>query len=166
LLPSSCLLKLRAKEYSPVAFDSCLCRLYSLNRQFVWLADNHPSSKQCVHWLMWSLCIKHLWATQPSGDACSAVGEWRCFLCLCFRVQLIMQDISAQLQTTEGPYCTFLHVVQTGSGAHPASYIMGTGGSFPRGKVAGREADHSPPTSAEVNKTWIYTSTPPYALMA
>jgi hypothetical protein len=24
----------------------------------------------------------------------------------------------------------------------------------------GREADHSPPTSAEVKKTWIYTSTP------
>jgi hypothetical protein len=24
----------------------------------------------------------------------------------------------------------------------------------------GREADHSPPTSAEVKKMWIYTSTP------
>jgi hypothetical protein len=32
---------------------------------------------------------------------------------------------------------------------------MGTGGSFP-----GREADHSPPTSAEIKKIWIYTSTP------
>jgi hypothetical protein len=29
-----------------------------------------------------------------------------------------------------------------------------------------READHSPPTSAEVKKTWIFTSTPPYAFMA
>jgi hypothetical protein len=29
-------------------------------------------------------------------------------------------------------------------------------------KRPGREADHSPPTSAEVKKTWIYTSTPPY----
>jgi hypothetical protein len=29
-----------------------------------------------------------------------------------------------------------------------------------------READHSPPTSAEVKKMWIYTSTPPYAFMA
>jgi hypothetical protein len=35
--------------------------------------------------------------------------------------------------------------VQTGSGAHPASYPMGTGGSFP-----GREAEHSNPSSAEV----------------
>jgi hypothetical protein len=40
---------------------------------------------------------------------------------------------------------------QTGSGAHPASYPMGTGGSFPGGKARpGRDADHSPPYSAEV----------------
>jgi hypothetical protein len=29
------------------------------------------------------------------------------------------------------------HRVQSGSGAHPASYPMGTMGSFPGGKVAG-----------------------------
>jgi hypothetical protein len=29
------------------------------------------------------------------------------------------------------------HRVQNGSGAHPASYPMGTTGSFPRGKAAG-----------------------------
>jgi hypothetical protein len=41
--------------------------------------------------------------------------------------------------------------VQTGSVAHPASYPMGTGGSFPGGKARpGRDADHSPPSSAEV----------------
>jgi hypothetical protein len=33
-------------------------------------------------------------------------------------------------------------------------------------KGPGREAGHSPPTSAEVKKMWIYTSTPPYAFMA
>jgi hypothetical protein len=33
-------------------------------------------------------------------------------------------------------------------------------------KRPGHEADHSPPTSAEVKKMWIYTSTPPYAFMA
>jgi hypothetical protein len=32
--------------------------------------------------------------------------------------------------------------------------------------VTAREADHSTPTSAEVKKTWIYTSTPPYVFMA
>jgi hypothetical protein len=33
-------------------------------------------------------------------------------------------------------------------------------------KRPGREADHSPPTSAEVKKMWLYTATPPYAFMA
>jgi hypothetical protein len=38
--------------------------------------------------------------------------------------------------------------VQTGSGAHPASYPMGNGGLFPGGKAQpGRGADHSPPSS-------------------
>jgi len=32
---------------------------------------------------------------------------------------------------------SFHHRVQKGSGAHPASYPTDTGGSFPRGKVAG-----------------------------
>jgi hypothetical protein len=41
--------------------------------------------------------------------------------------------------------------VQTGSGAHPASCTMGTGGPFPGGKARpGRDADHSPLSSAEV----------------
>jgi hypothetical protein len=41
--------------------------------------------------------------------------------------------------------------VQTGSGAHPASYPKGTGGPFPGGKAwPGRDADHSPPSSAGV----------------
>jgi hypothetical protein len=41
--------------------------------------------------------------------------------------------------------------VQTGSGAHPASSPMDTGGPFPGGKARpGSDADHSPPSSAEV----------------
>jgi hypothetical protein len=41
--------------------------------------------------------------------------------------------------------------VQTGSGAHPASCTMGTRGPFPGGKALPvRDADHSPPSSAEV----------------
>jgi hypothetical protein len=41
--------------------------------------------------------------------------------------------------------------IQTGSGAHPASYPMGSGGPFPGGKARpGRDADHSPQSSAEV----------------
>jgi hypothetical protein len=41
-------------------------------------------------------------------------------------------------------------LAQTGSGVHLASYPMVTGGSFPGGKVAGREANRLPPSSAEV----------------
>jgi hypothetical protein len=37
--------------------------------------------------------------------------------------------------------------VQTGSGAHPASCTMGTGGPFPGGKERpGSDANHIPPT--------------------
>jgi hypothetical protein len=52
--------------------------------------------------------------------------------------------------------------VQTGSGAHAASYPMGTGGPFPRGKGRmWRDADHSPPSSAEVMKEYeLYLLSP------
>jgi hypothetical protein len=57
------------------------------------------------------------------------------------------------------------HRVQTGSGTHPASYLMGTGGVLYLGvKRPEREADHSPPSGAEVNNAWSYTSTPPMRL--
>jgi hypothetical protein len=41
--------------------------------------------------------------------------------------------------------------IQTGSGAHPASYPVATRGPFPEGKARpGRDTDHSPPSSAKV----------------
>jgi hypothetical protein len=41
--------------------------------------------------------------------------------------------------------------IQTDSGAHPASCTMGTGGPFSGGKARpGRDADHSPPSTAEI----------------
>jgi hypothetical protein len=50
--------------------------------------------------------------------------------------------------------------VQTSSGAHPTSYPPSQGIKRPR-----READHSPPTSAEIKNMWIYTSIPPYVFI-
>jgi hypothetical protein len=44
------------------------------------------------------------------------------------------------------------HRLQNGSGAHPASYPMGTRGLSLGVKRPGREADHSPPSSAEVKE--------------
>jgi hypothetical protein len=43
----------------------------------------------------------------------------------------------SEFETRWGKEFSLLHVVQTGFEIHPTSYRMGTGGSFPRGKVAG-----------------------------
>jgi hypothetical protein len=45
-------------------------------------------------------------------------------------------------------FSSLRHRVQTGSGAHPASYLMGTGCSYSVVEWSGRAADHSPPSSA------------------
>jgi hypothetical protein len=57
---------------------------------------------------------------------------------------------------------TVPHNFETNSGVLSASHSMVKGGV--RGKPAGCEADHLPPTSVELKKTWIYTSTPPIRL--
>jgi hypothetical protein len=52
--------------------------------------------------------------------------------------------------------------VQTGSGAHPASCTMGTGGPFHGGKARpGRDADHLPHLVPRSRMSGSYTSFPP-----
>jgi hypothetical protein len=58
------------------------------------------------------------------------------------------------------------HCLQTGSEAHPASYLMGTRGYFPGGKAAGMWTGHSHTSSAEVKNAWSYTSSPLYAFLS
>jgi hypothetical protein len=53
-----------------------------------------------------------------------------------------------------------LHNVQTGSGAHPASYAMDTGDSFLGGKSERREADLKHLYSAEVKNGGAIPSLP------
>jgi hypothetical protein len=77
-----------------------------------------------------------------------------------------LDDRGFGIRVPVGSRILFLHVVQTGSEAHPPSYPMGTGASSPGVKLPGREADDSLPASAEVKKMWIYTSTPPYVFVA
>jgi hypothetical protein len=43
---------------------------------------------------------------------------------------------------------------------------MGTGGSFLGVKMVWSEADHSPPSGAEIKNTRIYATTPPYIFMS
>jgi hypothetical protein len=57
-------------------------------------------------------------------------------------------------------------IIRTGFEAHRASYTMGKGALSQGVKQPGRETHYSPPISAEVKKTWISTSTPPYEFMA
>jgi hypothetical protein len=60
------------------------------------------------------------------------------------------QAIGARFPARAKDFCSIL-CVQTGSGAHPASCTIGTGGPFPGGKARpGRDADHSFLSSAEV----------------
>jgi hypothetical protein len=62
-----------------------------------------------------------------------------------------LDDRAIEVRSPPGAYFSSSPCVQTGSGAHPAFYPMGTGGSFPGGKARpGRNADHLPPSSAEV----------------
>jgi hypothetical protein len=56
------------------------------------------------------------------------------------------------------------HRVWTGSGAHTASYPMGTGGSYRGVKRLGHEGDHSPPPTTEARNAWRYTSKSPKCL--
>ena len=52
-------------------------------------------------------------------------------------------------------------IIQTGSGAHPASLFNRYQGLFPGVRRPERDADHSPPSNAEVKNEWGYSSTPP-----
>jgi hypothetical protein len=63
-----------------------------------------------------------------------------------------LDDRAIEVRSTAGAknFSSILFV-QTGSGAHPASCTMGTRGPFPGAKARpGRDAEHSPPSSAEV----------------
>jgi hypothetical protein len=59
-----------------------------------------------------------------------------------------------------------LRNVQTGCGAHPAFLFSEYRGSFQGLSQLGCEVNYSPPSSAEVQNEWSYTSPSPYAFMA
>jgi hypothetical protein len=92
--------------------------------------------------------------------------------CFCLPVRIVFPQSTAGIAQSNdlgdrgsiprrGTYFSLLHNVQTGSGAHPASYSMGTEVSFSGVKRPEHEAVISP-SSADVCS---YTSTPPYILI-
>jgi hypothetical protein len=93
-------------------------------------------------------------AVESVNNLCLALGYW-----------LDDRGSSVRFPAEAGNF-SLHHSVQTGSEAHPASYPMGTTGSFPGDKRPGRESDHSPLSSTEVKNARSYTSTPQYVFMA
>jgi hypothetical protein len=73
----------------------------------------------------------------------------------------------SEFEYRQGKNFSPLQVVLIGSGAHPASYPMGTEGEAPNlgVKWTRREADYSPPTCAEVRNMWIYVHIYPTILL-
>jgi len=82
----------------------------------------------------------------------------RAYLCVCAE--------RPGFDSPEWQGCFSRHRVQTGSGAHTASYPVGTCGSFPEVKQQGRGADHCLQSVAEVYNVWTYTSIRPIRLHA
>jgi hypothetical protein len=56
-----------------------------------------------------------------------------------------------------------LHSVKTYSGAHLASYPIGTGAVSPEEKRPGRKADHAPPSIADIKNGGAIPPLPQYS---
>jgi hypothetical protein len=98
------------------------------------------SPSQVITRLLWNQNIYQVYITARRGSSVSIVSGYG------------LDDRAIEVRSPAGAKDFSCNLcVLTGSGAHPASCTMGTGGPFPGGKaLPGRDADHSPPSSAEV----------------
>jgi hypothetical protein len=86
-----------------------------------------------------SLIHIHTILTMSRGSSGSIVSDYG------------LEDRAIEVRSPTGADFSSSPCVRTGTGAHLASYPMGTGGPFPGSKARpGRDADNSPPSSAEV----------------
>jgi len=81
---------------------------------------------------------------------------------VCFKINICEIVTGVQFPARAG-ILSLRHRVQIGSEAHTASCPVGTRGLSPRVKRPGREADHSPQSSAEVKNSRSCTFTLQYA---
>jgi hypothetical protein len=116
---------------SPVGIHRSLRGAYCLHHQ----SDHSNDNAFCIHIYTFFLC-----SSKEPGSSGSIVSDYG----------LDDRAIGVRSQARAEDFSSIL-CVQTGSGAHPASCTMGTGDPFPGSKERpGRDADHSPPSSAEV----------------
>jgi hypothetical protein len=80
---------------------------------------------------------------------------------------VLAKKMKLNAQSCQGHGCFSLHHhVQSGSGAHPGCWPMGSGVLSSGVRRQGREVNPFLPSSAEVKNAWSYTSIPPYVFMA
>jgi hypothetical protein len=152
------LLSLRRKScygfLSPLKTD---CPRTGLNPRTVGpMASTLPLDHRERHNNTYNICIRFATLSLVSRIAVSIVSGYG------------MDDRAIEVRSpaeAKGFSCSLC--VQTGPGAHPASCTMGTGGLFPGAKLRpGRDADHSPPSSAEVENEYelylLSTQEPPW----
>jgi hypothetical protein len=81
--------------------------------------------------------------------------------------KLNCSEILNEIGKPQGKRMLENHRVQDSSGAQPASYPMGTRGSFPWGKASrGVKLTRNLHLVPRYKNAWNYTSTPQYAFMA
>jgi hypothetical protein len=117
-----------------------------------------PSHAHLVytHLAFASCCTcKPYWPNYSDAVACSDLGRHTC----CLRILPQTPHATSRILPSKKPHLLL-------SNPYPLPHIRWVPGTISPGvKRPGHEADHSPPASAEVKKTWVYTSTRPYVFM-
>jgi hypothetical protein len=120
-----------------------------------WTPPHHTNNKICTHLYYYS---PPLYQMRYQGSRDSSVG---------IATSYGLYDRGVGVRVPVGSrFFLFSMSSRPALGPTQATYPMDTGGFFPGVKRPGREDHHSPPTSAEVIKMWIYTSTLPYTFLA
>jgi hypothetical protein len=128
------------------------------------LQDGNGAKSQDVRWSSYGMWRRVAWCISTDvSDELSAISVYQ--ITWCYIQQYRSRGTSVSIVSGYGLDDRAIDVrssaeardfssnlcVQTGSGAHPASCIMDIGGPYPGGEArSGHDADHSPPSSAEV----------------
>jgi hypothetical protein len=110
--------------------------------------------------------LEHSWESNTATSSTSRCGRRSSPLCRCpwvVKSGSLSSFTNAPITLLSGSanlFCLwYLKSRGNGSRAHPVTYLMGTGSSFPGVKWPMREADHLPSTNAEAKETWSYSYT-------
>jgi hypothetical protein len=116
-----------------------------------WLSQ-HVKIKNWIELFKDFLTLRHISKCEPGSSVSIVSGYGLDERAIEFRSPAEAKGFSSSL------------CVQTGSGAHPASCTMGTGGPFPWAKTRPeRDADHPPHLVPRSRMSRSYISSPPWA---